>query len=54
MWLSGHSLKQHSDYAVMDYLLQNGLGEAFKTRLSRLNHNLVWHKTIVECQALYI
>lgn len=41
MLLSGHSLKQHSDYAFMDYILESGLGEAFETRLSRSNHNLV-------------
>lgn len=31
MPLSGRSLKRHSDYSFMDYVLENGLGEAFET-----------------------
>lgn len=41
MLLSGRSLKQHSDYVFMDYVLENGLCEAFETRLAGSNHNLV-------------
>lgn len=41
MPLSGRSLKQHSDYAFMDYVMENGLCEAFETRLAGPNHNLV-------------
>lgn len=41
MLLSGCSLKWHSDYSFMDYVLENVLGEAFETRLSGSNHNLV-------------
>lgn len=30
MLLCGYSLKKHSDDAIKDYLLENGLGKTFK------------------------
>lgn len=42
-FLSRCSLKKHSDDAIIDYLLENGLGKAFKPWLSGSNHNLVRH-----------